>query len=344
MSLNWQYYFSGREELVDSAIDFFTAKATNPALFNDIVAKCTENPMVSAGDSQHDVLLKLGYLSLPDFLHLEGSMAEREGIPVALVQRLLDQLCARAILVRETLFRAGRDAMYLVNDGLAQYLYDRRLIKNLIFGFDYIADNYRNAIAKILVRTQEGENGVGTGFLFNLQSHGGSTVWSIVITNEHVAKHQKHLQVMSVENEVKEWDRIFVSDRYDVAAIVLRDFWETPSFHLYPDAKVLNDIIVAGYPPVPTTREAYQLVHKGEINSFVTDYWNNDFFLFSAKTSPGNSGGPVINDMGMVVGVVTQQLFAKGAFESTGQLPYFAAVPSKSVLDFLNEKVVGNLG
>jgi hypothetical protein len=342
VSLNWRYYFSGREELIDSVVNFFTAKATNPVLFNDIVAVCKQIPQGSAGPN-HDTMLNLGFLSLQDFLHYEAQQNPGKGIATALVQRLLDQLCAKAILVREPLLQTAREGVYSLNDGLAQYLYERHLIKNVILGFDYIVNNYRQAVAKILVSTREGDEGIGTGFLFNVQSHEGDTAWSIVITNEHVAKHEKHLQVMSVDNEVKEYNRIFHSGKYDAAAIVLRDFWDTPAFHLYPDPKLLDDIVIAGYPPVPTTKDAYQLVHKGEINSFVTDYWGNDFFLFSAKTSPGNSGGPVINDMGMVVGMVTQQLFEKGAFETRGQLPYFAAIPSARILDFFNEAVAPNL-
>ena len=294
-------------------------------------------------------MLRLGYLSLDDFLNYESKRERPEdspqkGIPTALVERLLDILCTRGILFREPVLPQGRAySMYTVNEDLARFLYERGSIKSTIFGFGYIADNYRSAIVKILVRTREGDDGIGTGFLFNFQDTQRTKKWSIVITNKHVAEHEKHLQVLSVDDDIKEWHRIFVSDKYDVGAILLRDFWDTPSLHLYPDAKILDDLIIAGYPPVPTAREAYQVVHRGEINSFVTDYWNNDFLLFSAKTSPGNSGGPVINDLGMVVGLVTQQLFEKGAFEEKGQLPYFAAVPSKSVIDFLNKRVVGEL-
>lgn len=342
MSLNWRYYFSGRDELIDSVISFFTAKATNPVLFKDIVAECRKIPQGSVGPN-HDTMLNLGFLSLQDFLHYEAQQNPGAGITTALVQRLLDQLCAKAILVREPLLQTAREGVYSLNDGLAGFLYERHLIRNVIFGFDYIVNNYRHAVTKILVKTREGDDGIGTGFLFNVQSHERDKAWSIVITNEHVAEHEKYLQVLSVDDEVKEWHRIFHSDRYDVAAIVLRDFWDTPAFHLYSHPSVLDDIVIAGYPPVPTAKDAYQLVHKGEINSFVTDYWGNDFLLFSAKTSPGNSGGPLINDMGMVVGMVTQQLFEKGAFETRGQLPYFAAIPSARILDFFNEAVGPNL-
>jgi hypothetical protein len=343
VSLNWQYYFAGREELVDDVIGFFTSEATNPTFFDDIVSTCKRDSALSLVDIRHDNLLKLGYLSLQDFLLYQGNRIPQKGIPTPLVQRLLDQLCAQAVLVREPLLSAGDEALYSANKDLAQYLYERHLIRNLLFGFDYIAHNYRNAVTKIFVRSREGNEGTGTGFLFNVQSHDGSRRWSVIVTNKHVAEHEKHLQVLSHENEVKSWDRIHVSNNYDVAAIVLRDFWQIPAFHLYPDAQVLDDIMIVGYPPVPTTRESYQLFHRGEINAFVTDYWNNEFFLFSAKTSPGNSGGPVINNMGMVVGVVTQQLFEKGAFETTGQLPYFAAISSAKIIDFLNEEVTNDL-
>ena len=93
-----------------------------------------------------------------------------------------------------------------------------------------------------------------------------------------------------------------------------------------------------GYPPVPLTRESYQLAHKGELNAFVKDYWGNNFILFSAKTAPGNSGGPLINNMGLVVGIVVQSLENEVDNAEVRRQPYFAALPSKDILDFINHE------
>jgi S1-C subfamily serine protease len=63
--------------------------------------------------------------------------------------------------------------------------------------------------------------------------------------------------------------------------------------------------------------------------------------LFSAKTAPGNSGGPLINEYGFVVGIVCQDLFYKDALIESGQLPYHTAIPAPTLCDFLNSECSG---
>jgi S1-C subfamily serine protease len=57
---------------------------------------------------------------------------------------------------------------------------------------------------------------------------------------------------------------------------------------------------------------------------------------FSAKTAPGNSGGPLINRAGLVVGVVTEELQSEYA-AGKGVQPYFAAIPSAQIVAFVQE-------
>lgn len=86
------------------------------------------------------------------------------------------------------------------------------------------------------------------------------------------------------------------------------------------------------------TKYAYQVYHKGEINSHIEDYFGNKLFLFSAKTSPGNSGGPIIERSGMVIGIVTEMLFEQEEFFQKGILPYSAGIPATKIIDFLNDQ------
>ncbi len=335
--MNWQYLFSGYEDLVDDVINFFTSKATNPVLFEDIINKCKSNHLVS-NNPNHDVWMKLGRLSLTNFVHYRSYYTRQKGIPITIVRAVLERLCQNHIIFQEQLFQNTSDPVYYLNEEIAQFFYSRGLIKNIIFGFSYIAERYKQSIFKIVVTTNEGRESIGTGFLFKFMTE-KNILYNIVITNEHVAKYKKDLRVLDIkDNIIASWNDVVLSQTYDVAAIILETPVVLPSFHLYNDPKILDDIIIAGYPPVPTAKEAYQLVHKGEINSFVTDYWGNDYFLFSARTSPGNSGGPAINNMGMVVGMVTQQLFEPDALQTKGELPYYAAVPSRDILKFLNEE------
>lgn len=340
--MNSRYLFKDHEVLVDQVIAFFTAKATDPALFEQIKSVCATAGRTTT-DTTHDTLMGLGYLSLSDFLHFASQRVPRQGIPTAIVGALLERLRDKAILTQDEIFTAGSRKTYMVNDGLATFLYERHLIKNLVFGFGYIAERYKSSVLKILVTTEKGDAGIGTGLLYTVQDTSLQHRCSLVITNRHVAEHQDNLQVLDSEDRELPHERVFLSDECDAAAILLRDVQDSPGFHFSVEAKVLDDIVIAGYPPVPRTNHAYQIVHRGEINAVVNDYGDNEIIIFSAKTSPGNSGGPVIDELGMVVGIVTEQLYEKDAFQERGQLPYFAAVPSRRITGFLHDSVVDDL-
>jgi hypothetical protein len=90
------------------------------------------------------------------------------------------------------------------------------------------------------------------------------------------------------------------------------------------------------------TKYSYQVYHKGEVNSFVEDYKSNKLFLFSAKTSSGNSGSPVIDKTGMVLGIVTEELFEKDKFYEKGKLPYYAAIPAIEIGRMISERMLSN--
>ena len=61
-----------------------------------------------------------------------------------------------------------------------------------------------------------------------------------------------------------------------------------------------------------------------------------NYFFFQQKHYLGNSGGPIIDRTGLVVGIVTEMLFEQEEFFQKGILPYAAGIPGVEILDFLN--------
>jgi S1-C subfamily serine protease len=90
-----------------------------------------------------------------------------------------------------------------------------------------------------------------------------------------------------------------------------------------------------GYPRIPLAKASPMVAHKGEINGHAS-LAHGDRLLFSAKTAPGNSGGPLISRAGLVVGVVTEDLQSEQAKAKNIQ-PYFAAIPSIQLVTFAQE-------
>jgi S1-C subfamily serine protease len=70
-----------------------------------------------------------------------------------------------------------------------------------------------------------------------------------------------------------------------------------------------DDSLTLGYPRVPFAREQTLVVHRGEVvNPGTLDFSRNTFFLFSATSRPGNSGGPIVAQDGRVIGIVSRSL------------------------------------
>lgn len=168
----------------------------------------------------------------------------------------------------------------------------------------------------------------------------------MIVTNRHVVcdRENKLYQIKVMDDEDREFaiEKIHVpNDKHlDLAAIKLREDVERVSFGLCPHPEMLDEVVVLGYPKIPMARRNYQVAHRGEVNGFIHDYWNTEHLLYSAMTNPGNSGGPVINRLGLVVGVATEQLRMETDAADEAFQPYFSAINAHDVIEFLNSEVL----
>ena len=212
------------------------------------------------------------------------------------------------------------------------------LIKNLLLGFANVAINYKDLIVKVENKDKEGNLDLGTGFCINTHLNANGQRKQFIVTNKHVVEDFAELRILTNDDKVIGYNAIHKDEKRDIAFIEIKDFeFQPPYLILKPKIDILSDVTTIGYPSIPYTKEAYQLYHKGEVNSMVEDYQGNVFFLVSAKTSSGNSGSPVINDEGCVVGMLTQELFNKNDYINKGKPPYFAAMPSSEIIKAFEE-------
>lgn len=320
-------------DLVRDIVDFFTAKAIDSTKYDAIKQVCIKS-------SPNKSFYEIGLLSSNDYLlyigetkTINGIKKEQVSISSAILETVLRLMNDKQII--NNLF--GPSERYMVNEELAKYLYDGDWLLNYILGFNYIAEKYSKSVFKIEHIDKNDDPSIGTGFLFNFTKHNESIINSIIITNKHVVEGAKIINLFDSTDEQITYKEIIQSKNIDVAAIILNKPIILPSFNLGLELEVLSEIITIGYPSIPMTREAYQVFHKGEINSNVEDYRGNKLFLFSAKTSSGNSGGPIIDEMGRILGIVTQDLFEEELLLKKGKPPYYAGIPSEQIRNFLNE-------
>jgi hypothetical protein len=142
--------------------------------------------------------------------------------------------------------------------------------------------------------------------------------------------------------------RFVTSARYDLAAIEVA----VPAgvHHFVPfQGFLLDEVVTLGYPRVAVASEHRLLAHKGEVNGTIVDrYDKNEYQVISCAVAPGNSGGPVIDDSGRVVGVVCQSSIGRYLRTSPNEMAdespndvgvHHLALPIGALADFLDREV-----
>lgn len=91
---------------------------------------------------------------------------------------------------------------------------------------------------------------------------------------------------------------------------------------------VLNEVLILGFPPIPLSRENVLFATRAQINA-VVDLINVDHvhFIASATARGGFSGGVVLSEWGVALGVVTSSLLKNGLPEELGYLTVLTVEP-----------------
>jgi len=140
-----------------------------------------------------------------------------------------------------------------------------------------------------------------------------------VITNNHVIEDCQEVVVHTKENDIRM--RIVTYDTQNDLALLKGDFTPTSVFPLSTNRpELLQDIYVAGYPFGKNISTSVK-VTKGIISSLTGIGNNFSNIQIDAAIQSGNSGGPILDDMGNVVGVAVSKLDAKYMFENFGSIP-----------------------
>ena len=141
-------------------------------------------------------------------------------------------------------------------------------------------------------------------------------------------------------------------EEYDLAVIYTDALISYPALWLQ-EPKVLDDVLTMGYPPVPCfdlikvaeTASVGVIIQGGQKSvvgqvvapgkSYVSPL---DYFLINARVKGGNSGGPVINGEGKVIGTVVEIPFDNAGGSESGRydiMGFGVCLPSKYVRKLL---------
>ena len=149
----------------------------------------------------------------------------------------------------------------------------------------------------------------GTGFFISTDGY--------LLTNEHVITDSRELHVIFDEEPILATE-VYRDSELDIALLKVEA--TTPSLPIdLTIPRKGEEVAVIGYPSVHLLGNEVKATF-GHINSLSGPQNTPIFLQFSAATQPGNSGSPLINSKGSVVGLVTASLNQVSALEQTGSL------------------------
>ena len=151
----------------------------------------------------------------------------------------------------------------------------------------------------------------GTGFAVSSLGH--------VVTNSHVIAGCKEVKIHHKGKSIAA--TIIANDPINDLALLKGAFRPTSIFSLSrKNPKLMQEIFVAGYPFGKNISSSVK-VTRGIVSS-LTGLGNNiSNMQIDAAVQPGNSGGPIFNDKGNVVGVAVAKLDLKKVLEAFGTIP-----------------------
>ena len=153
----------------------------------------------------------------------------------------------------------------------------------------------------------------GTGFLVSRNGH--------IITNHHVIDECKAVKVNFKGSEIDA--KILAIDKTNDLAIIQAKINPSKVFAVSnKDVSLLQDIIVAGFPLGKNVSSAIK-IHKGSVTALAGFGDNYSNFQTDATINQGNSGGPVMDQKGNIVGVAVALMSVEA-----GQNIFFAVKSS----------------
>lgn len=193
----------------------------------------------------------------------------------------------------------------------------------LVEGFSLVAKDFATSVLPIIVQNEDGTDGIGTGFILDKTG--------TLVTAKHVIEKKSEVRILDDSGNPIQVESILVSENpnLDIAILsVAGDPFSNRKPFRYNKHEFLEEILCVGYPPIPGFHsfQAFSLGHIVGSEAAILDKQN--YLLTTARVKGGNSGGPVINRRGVVVGVVTSTPIDDIDARISDSLGYSLVVPT----------------
>jgi S1-C subfamily serine protease len=156
----------------------------------------------------------------------------------------------------------------------------------------------------------------GTGFLFSAKDY--------VITNWHVVRGTNNIKVKFLNGEEIEAEVALKDPQNDIAFLKLKQSPQLPPSNLKiadsSKVRMGDKVFTIGYPAHFLMGDNPKYT-EGVVNATSGLQDDPTVFQVSVEIQPGNSGGPLFNATGEVIGITSSSLDPKAAVEAFGTLP-----------------------
>ncbi len=202
------------------------------------------------------------------------------------------------------------------------------------FGFPYIYRYYQPLVLPLFFEDANGDKSLGTCFRYQ----GG------IVSAKHCFEGAHKIAIQGIQKDYLRGADFIVHENSLMDII----FVEVPGLeHLPPfagKAEILDEVMTLGYPRVPgyhnflatetATVSSRFTATVGAVAASAEDIWIcENLLLITAKIHGGNSGGPVINNKGQIIGVSVNMADGNGNYDSLG---YGTVIP----LSFLDKDIL----
>ena len=172
-----------------------------------------------------------------------------------------------------------------------------------------IVDSVASVLPSVVYIYVEGEAGTPSELF---ASTGSGVILSpdgYILTNKHVVDGAVYAEVVLQDRRIFEVDDIYLDNILDLAVVKINGE-NLPSAQIGdPSTLDIGDIVIAlGHPLGMSPEEGGATVTSGIVSNLGRSFWIEntpyyDVIQTDAAISPGNSGGPLINSSGQVIGI-----------------------------------------
>lgn len=268
--------------------------------------------------------------------------------PISGISRLCEILVEKkylSVVVKDTPHNFDDTYIYLPSDGVGA-LFQSEILKRLlneklnclVFGFKYINSSYKDIVRPICHYIDE-DPGIGSSFLF----------LNGIATAKHCVEKARKLSIQGIPKEVLNESEFLIHevDAMDLMFIKFpQGYSQGFKFVEYNEGQVLDEVLALGFPKIPgfhtfMTAEKAVISSRytssvGTIASLSEDLWlRQNLMLITAKIKGGNSGGPIINNKGNVVGIASNIPQIEENYDDLG---YGIAIPIKFLVEIIEGK------